>query len=70
MTEEELNLRLQGLHERLQWIADTEARAAWVGGYGAGGEFDGERERLIEKAERVLDELERVGGSPKFHPKA
>jgi hypothetical protein len=56
------------LNERLKWISETEARAVWVAGYGANGEFDAERERLITRMEETLDELERIGGSPQFHP--
>ena len=67
--EAELNVRLQRIHERVAWIADTEARAAWVGGYGAKGEFDAERDSKISQAERVLDELAALGGSPKFQRK-
>lgn len=68
MTEEKLNARLDSLAKRLQWITDTEARAAWVKGYGANGEFDEDRDRLIAQMEKVLDALEQINGSPKFHP--
>jgi hypothetical protein len=68
MTEAELNDRLDRLHARLKWISDTEARAAWIKGYGSSGEFDAERERLIIAAEAVLDVLEKVGGSPRYKP--
>jgi len=57
---EELERRLGVIHQRLQWIADSEARAAWVGGYGARGEFLAERERLIARAEKVVDEMEQI----------
>jgi hypothetical protein len=66
MTEEQLNDRLDALHARLAWISNTEARAAWIGGVGAKGEFDPERTKLIEEAERALDKLKASGGSPKF----
>ena len=68
MTEAELNGRLDRLYERLKWISDTEARAAWFQSYGSNGEFDAERERLITKLEDTLDELVKVGGAPTFRP--
>ncbi len=68
MTEEQLNARLDALHARLAWISNTEARAAWVNGFGANGEFDPERTRIIDEADRILDELQAAGGSPKFKP--
>tara|TARA_Y100000816_G_scaffold270624_1_gene234523 strand:+ start:957 stop:1184 length:228 start_codon:yes stop_codon:yes gene_type:complete len=64
--EARLNASLDRIYHRLQWIADTEARAAWFNGFGANGELDSERERLIQQAESVLDQLEAMGGSPKF----
>lgn len=70
MTEDELYTRLDRLHARIQWIADTEARAAWAKGFGANGELDAERGRLLEQAEAVLDELEKIGGSPRIYPPA
>lgn len=69
MTEDELNKLLDSIHERLKWVADTEARAAWVGGFGANGELDGRREELLIQAESILRRLEAIGGSPKFNPK-
>lgn len=69
MNEDELNQRLQALHHRLQWITDTEARAAWIDGFGAHGEFDNERTKIIAAAEAVLGALQAMGGSVKFAPK-
>lgn len=66
MTEDELNRRLDAIHARLAWISDAEARAAWIGGWAAQGWHNPERTRLIEQAEKVLDELEKIGGAPKF----
>lgn len=68
MTEAALNARLDRLNERLKWISDKEARAAWFASYGSNGEFDSERERLIGRMEETLDELENIGGAPKFRP--
>jgi len=68
MNEAQLNDRLDRLYERLQWISDREARAAWIQGYGSNGEFDAERDRLITKLEDTLDELQKIGGTPRFHP--
>lgn len=56
--EEALHARLKSLHKRLQWIADEEARSAWVNGLAAGGLHEEERDSLLEKVERALDELE------------
>lgn len=67
-TEAFLNLLLDHIHARIAWICRAEADAAWVNGPAAHGLFDPERTRLIARAERVLDELERIGGSPRFHP--
>ena len=33
--EEQLNARLGHIHRNLQLIADIEAKAAWIGGFGA-----------------------------------
>jgi hypothetical protein len=58
--EKDLETRLLQIHQRLQWIADTEARAAWVAGYGARGEFEEQRDQLLQQAEEVLTELEKT----------
>jgi len=63
-----LNGLLDFIHARIAWIAHREEQAAWVNGYGANGEFDAERTRLIRHAGQVLDALERVGGSPRYRP--
>lgn len=68
-TEARLNARLDTIHQRLQWIADTEARAAWFQTFGANGEFDQQREKLIGDAEAVLDALEAINGTPGYRPK-
>ncbi|ATC32514.1 hypothetical protein CA606_09220 [Caulobacter vibrioides] len=69
MNEQQLNQRLDAIHARLQWIADKEARATWLGTYGKDGEYDAERTRLIEQTEKVLDALVAIGESPKYRPK-
>jgi hypothetical protein len=56
--EKGLEARLLEIHKRLQWIADTEARAAWVAGYGARGEFEDERDLLLQQAEDIVTKLE------------
>lgn len=68
MTEQELNNRLDAIHARLKWIADAEARSAWVKGLAARGIFAEERDRLIAETEKVVDALEKLGGSPEFPP--
>ncbi|USJ28607.1 hypothetical protein [Ensifer adhaerens] len=68
MNEDELNKRLDALHARLKWISDKEERAAWIRGYGAIGEFDQERTKILSDAEDVLDHLIALGG-PKFQLK-
>ena len=50
------NQRLTDIHDRMAWIARTEARAVLIGGHGSSGEFDPERQRLIEETDRLLDE--------------
>jgi hypothetical protein len=56
--EAKLERRLEVIHKRVQWMADAEARAAWVRGLGARGEFLPEKERLLDETDRILDELE------------
>lgn len=59
MTDEEvLWARLKEIHERVQWMADREARAAWTGGGAADGSLWPAKKKLIEDAERILDKLE------------
>lgn len=67
--ESRINDRLDQIHRRLAEIAAIEANAARVGGYGAKGEFQPERDRLTAETDTLLDELEAIGGSPKFRPK-
>jgi hypothetical protein len=50
--------RLAQIHDRVNWMADQEARSAWVGGPAAQGIFLDAKERLIDEAERILDQLE------------
>ena len=56
--EAKLERRLEVIHKRVQWMADAEARAAWVRGLGARGEVLPEKERLLDETDRILDELE------------
>jgi hypothetical protein len=62
MTDEREEYLLKRLadHTRIQWMADAEARSAWVRGTAARGVHTAEKERLLEKTERILDELERI----------
>jgi hypothetical protein len=56
--ETELFDRLAAIHQRIQWMADAEARSTWVKGWASDGHLWTEKERLIAEAERILDELE------------
>lgn len=67
--EARINDRLGQIHRRLADIAAIEAKAALVGGYGSKGEFDPERQRLIEETDHLLDELAAIGGTLPFEPK-
>ncbi len=67
--EAQINNRLGQIHRRLAHIAAIETYAARVGGYGSKGEFDPERQRLIEESDRLLDELAEIGGTLPFEPR-
>ncbi len=67
--EAQINNRLGQIHRRLDDIAAIEANAARVGGYGSKGEFDPERQRLIEDTDCLLDELAAIGGTLPFEPR-
>ena len=60
--------RLEHIHHRLAQIADIEAKATRFGSLGSNCEFDPERQRLIEQTDRLLDELQDIGGSPGYRP--
>lgn len=68
--EAQINDRLRCIHRRLADIAAIEANAALVGGYGSRGEFDLERQRLIEETDRLLDELAAIAGMLLFEPRS
>ena len=66
MTEtDRINARLQQIHERLGQVADIEAKAAPVLGYGARGEFEPERDRLIAETDHLLDRMSTIIGITK-----
>lgn len=50
--------RLRHIRNRIQEIADLEARGAIFGSGAADGRLDPERERLIQETEDILDRLE------------
>jgi hypothetical protein len=54
---DKLAARLLAIHRRMEWIADEEARSAWVRGLAAQGHFLDEKERLIDETDRILDDL-------------
>ena len=64
--ERQINERLEAIHRRLKWIADTEANAARCGR--SEGRFDQERSKLIAETDILLDQLAAIGGSPAFRP--
>lgn len=64
--EERINGRLTQIHHRMNQIAEIEANAAPVGGYGARGEFENERTRLIAETEELLDRLTKIGKTIPF----
>ena len=55
---------LRSNRDRLQWIADEEARGVLVGGGAADGRYEPERDRLIKQADEILAELERLYKGP------
>jgi hypothetical protein len=55
--EEELQFKLTTLHDRINAIADAEARAALVHGWSANGALYAEKKRLIERSEEIIAEL-------------
>lgn len=63
--EDRLNRRLAQIATRIQKIAEIEAQAVWVSGYGARGEMMDEKMRLVDETDRVLDQLEALYQQPK-----
>jgi hypothetical protein len=61
MSPKELDLidRLGRISQRINEIADVEARSTLVGGWAAQGNLITEKERLIQRAEEILDQLVR-----------
>jgi len=59
MSPKELDLidRLGRISQRINEIADVEARTALVRQWAAQGNLTAEKERLIQKAEEILDQL-------------
>ena len=70
LLEQRIQQRLTAIHRRLGTIADTEAAAAPHGGFGAHGELDPERTRLIGETDMMLDRLSVIGGCLPFRPRA
>lgn len=52
-----LMMRLQHIHEQVQWMANEEARSAWVQGWAARGGFSKKKIRLIDEADKILRKL-------------
>jgi hypothetical protein len=55
--EEKLLARLKAINMRIDWIASTEGRAALTRGFGANGEFFDEKMALVDRADKILDQL-------------
>jgi hypothetical protein len=55
--EDQLLLQLRHIAERVQWMANAEARAAWVQGLGTNGEFWAEKKRLLDETDKILDRI-------------
>ncbi len=51
--------RLGAIHQRIQWMADEEAVAAWINGLAARGVFMEEKLRLLEEADHILDKIQK-----------
>ena len=49
--------RLAAIHQRIQEMADAEARSALVKGWAAAGGHLAEKKELIEKADAILSKL-------------
>ena len=64
--EARINQRLAHIHHRIEQICAIEGRAARFGGFGKNGEFDPERQRLIDETDLLLDALVAISGSLKF----
>jgi len=60
MTDQEKILweRLAAIHKRVQWMADEEARSAWVNGQASRGALMPAKMELINEAEKILDRIE------------
>lgn len=56
--ESRLSARLQRIGDRLQEIANLEARGAIIGSGAADGQLEPERDRLIAETEGIVDRLE------------
>ncbi|MDE0052224.1 MAG: hypothetical protein OXO52_20760 [Rhodospirillales bacterium] len=59
--EERLWNKMRQCRDRLQRIADEEARAARLRSGAADGRYEEERDRLIDKMDELLDQLEGLG---------
>lgn len=54
---EKLRRRLKQIHDRVNWMADEEARSAWVNGFAARGGLMSEKLALLDEADRILTKL-------------
>ncbi|MGO8839979.1 MAG: hypothetical protein ACLPWS_15255 [Rhodomicrobium sp.] len=55
-----LEQRLIAINKQVEWMADQEARSAWVKGLAAQGALAPTKSSLIDEAEKVIDRAEDI----------
>ncbi len=64
MTEEELNIALISIYDRLRWIEDNTERSQWIKNSVGNQILASDWSRLVWVIEDILDKLESFGGRP------
>lgn len=59
--EADLMARLAAIHARVGWMGSPEARSAWAQSTTGHNDLLRAKGRLVEEAERVLNQIERIG---------
>ena len=76
MNENDINITINQLQKRIQFLADQEGKAAWAKFIGvtsdkidfiASGGLNIEKEYLIDKIDRLLSEMEEICKSQDLH---